>query len=279
MSILDAVILGIVQGLTEFLPVSSSGHLVLFESFLGLKESMLVFDIAVHWGTLTAVFIYFRKDIGALIAGTLSFLKSLLTGAKPKDVREEYPDAYVSFLIVIATIPAVFAGLFLKDYFEEYFHHLWVVACAWLCTAVLLFLTKKQYSVKAPNLSSITVSTAVLLGLAQAVAITPGISRSGITISVAIFLGLQRSQAARFSFLMGIPAILGAGLLNLKEGIEFFSSYPTELVTGFLSSAIVGYFAILFLLKIIQKEKFYLFSYYCGGLSLFSFVYLAFFVR
>lgn len=279
MNLWDAVILGIVQGLTEFLPVSSSGHLVLFQSLLGLNQSMLVFDIAVHWGTLTAVFIYFKKDIFDLISDTFSFMLSFVKGGRFNDLIKLYPNAYLSFLIVLATVPAVFVGLFLKDYFETHLHHLWVVAAAWFVTAILLYMTKFKHPEKMGDLTKLTVRVALLIGLAQAFAIMPGISRSGTTIAVAIFLGLKRGEAARFSFLMGIPAILGAGLLNLKEGAEFMADYPTELISGFFASAVVGYFAILFLIKLIQKEKFYLFSYYCGSLSLLSFAYLLFFVR
>lgn len=280
MNLFDAVILGGVQGLTEFLPVSSSGHLVLFQALLGLKESMLVFDIAVHWGTLAAVFVFFKKDILLLISETLGFLQGMFLGAgKPEALFVKFPYARVSFLIILATFPAVLAGVFLKDYFETHFHHLGLVSAAWMVTAVLLYQTRRTFVVRMENLAALTLPAALLIGVAQAIAITPGISRSGITIVTAIFLGLQRDQAARFSFLLGIPAILGAGILNLKEGIQFFGDYPFELMTGFITSALVGYFAILFLLKIIQKEKFYLFSYYCGSLGLLSAAYLIFFVR
>lgn len=280
MNLFDAVILGGVQGLTEFLPVSSSGHLVLFQTLLGLKESMLVFDIAVHWGTLAAVFVFFKKDILLLISESLGFMQGLALGAgKPSALFEKYPYARVSFLIVLGTVPAVFAGVFLKDYFETHFHHLGLVAGAWIVTALLLYQTRRTFTIRMESLAALTLPAVVIIGVAQAIAITPGISRSGITIVTAIFLGLQREQAARFSFLLGIPAILGAGILNLKEGIEFFGEYPFELMTGFLTSALVGYFAILFLLKIIRKDKFYLFSYYCGALGLLSAAYLVFFVR
>src|SRR5262249_43794239 len=210
--LLQAAILGVVQGLTEFLPVSSSAHLILARVFFGFDGDKfgLAFDVACHVGTLIAVLIYFRAEIARLIAA----LPRLLD---PKD-----PDARLIWLIVIGTVPAVVAGLLFKHQIEDNLRTA-AVAAATLAVGALLFLAAEAAGSKNRPESSLTFGEALLVGCAQAVALVPGVSRSGATITVALFLGLRRAEAARFIFLLAIPAILGAAVSEaptlLKAGL------------------------------------------------------------
>ncbi|MFA5159455.1 MAG: undecaprenyl-diphosphate phosphatase [Candidatus Omnitrophota bacterium] len=257
----QALVLGIVQGITEFLPVSSSGHLVLFQSLFGMKEPMLAFDVALHAGTLVALLVYFRKEIGAILAGFLEFLKKC---SCPCACSASSGDrsAGLWFMILLTLIPTAVIAVLFKDYFENAFSDLASVGWQWIIMGVLLLL-----SVKIPEgtrrFDRIGWWRSLLIGLAQALALIPAISRSGSTILAGMALGIKREDAAKFSFLISIPAIIGAVLLELKHGAAYFASHENEVLAGFLASALSGYMVIKWLMGIIQRGRFSVFGYYC----------------
>ncbi len=257
MSFWQAIILGLVQGLTEFLPISSSGHLVLAHHFLGLAEENMVFDVAVHLGTLFAVFVYFRRDLVALVLG---FFKG-------------GPLRKVALLIILGTVPAVIFGLGLKDLIEELFSSPAFVSGGLLVTSALLFLSEKLQKQSRP-LEKIRWQDALLIGCFQALAILPGISRSGSTIAGGLIRGVDRDAAARFSFFLAIPAILGAAVLQLGDLGGMTAKEWSVMGVGVIASMISGYVAIGILMAVLQRGKLYGFSIYTlvlgvGGLIYF----------
>jgi len=267
MSIFEAVILGIVQGLTEFLPVSSSGHLVLLQKIFNINEPGLFFDTMLHAGTLVAVFIVLWKDIWALICKPIQKLMLFL---------------------IIATIPAVIAALLFNDKIEEIFKSANLLGFCFLITTCFL-LTAELISRRKNNKQDISDEQnnnlktedkmnwidALLIGIMQAIAILPGISRSGATISGALLRKLDRDFAARFSFLLSIPAILGALVLQTKDLISNSAAANGEsiniiaIIAGTVSAAIVGFFAVKFMLKIIREKSLFGFAIYTGILGAF----------
>jgi undecaprenyl-diphosphatase len=263
MNWLQAIVLGIVQGLTEFLPVSSSGHLVLVPWALGWGAPGLLFDTMAHWGTLAAVVVFFRKDIWVLIRAWVDSVRAR---------RITSPEARVAWLLILATIPAGLAGFFLNDFFTSLFGSPTAVAACLLVTGILL-IVGDAFGRGEREMGKIKVADAVVIGLAQAVSIAPGISRSGATIVGGVLRGLSRQAAARFSFLLSIPIILSAGLLQLLKairGAEALGSFGVAAV-GALAAAVVGYFAIAFMLRHLQRGRLLPFAIYCwcaGGLAL-----------
>lgn len=248
MDLISAILLGLIQGLTEFLPVSSSGHLVLSQHLLGYKGSNLAFDLLVHLGTLVAVVVYFRRDIGQIFS-------SAFTGYTGTDGRR-----WIA-MIVIGTIPTVVIGYTFKDQFEVLFGQPRIVALMLWLTAILL-LFSDRIRLKEKSGDTITVWRALLVGTAQGLAIIPGISRSGSTISVAIFSGLNPEKAARFSFLLSIPAIFGASLLEFGEIAGVNSENILPFLAGTITAFLSGYLAIDILLKIVVKRRLWKFSIY-----------------
>jgi undecaprenyl-diphosphatase len=250
MTIFEAILLGIIQGITEFLPISSSGHLVIGQKVLGISVTGNVFEIVVHLGTLVSVLIVFWKDIWQITS-----LKSTLT------------QKYI-FAIVIGTLPAIIIGFLFKDVISEAFENIKVVAVTLMITGLIL-LTTKFINVK---LKDISVGRGLLIGIAQGMAIIPGISRSGMTISLGMYLGIAPDKAAKFSFLLGIPAIIGAGLLTGWDLTG--SSEPTlalsVLIVGFVSSLLVGWISLKWLLGLIKSGKFHWFGVYCLLIGLIS---------
>ena len=272
MSLLEAILLGIVQGLTEFLPISSSGHLVLFQNILGMKEPMIAFDIAVHWGTLAAVLIYFARDFFRMIGHTFLFLIHLPVKRNLDALFNQYPYALIFILVVLATIPTIVIAMVFQDAFEFFFGSLLAVGIAWIVMSIALIASRKfQEGYRSMNLMNHR--DAFLIGIAQGISIMPGISRSGVTILLGMFLGLEKKEAARFSFWIAVPTIIGAGIFKRHEGIEFYNNHGMILVAGFMAAAITGFFAIAFLLRIIQHGKFYIFGYYCLAIGLLTLIY------
>jgi undecaprenyl-diphosphatase len=264
LDIIEAIILGIVQGATEFIPVSSSGHLVLVPWLLGWESPGLVFDTVVHWGTLVAVLAYFWRDwwslIGAWVRGLLQW-----------DWRD--PNARLAWLILLGTLPAAVLGFALEDFFESLFGKPVWVSVFLLVTAGLLALSE-WLGDKTRALEDLAWRDAVVIGLGQAAAIAPGISRSGATIAAGLLRGVQRAEAARFSFLLATPIIFGAGLFKLLDLLSMpdpLAQVPV-LVTGFLAAAISGYLCIWFLLRYLQRGKLYPFAVYCTVAGLFCLV-------
>ncbi len=264
MEIIQAIILGLVQGATEFIPVSSSGHLVLVPWLLGWDSPGLVFDTVVHWGTLVAVLAYFWRDWLALI---LAWVRGLLRW----DWRD--PLARLAWLIILGSVPAAVIGFLLEDFFESLFSEPVWVSFFLLVTAGLLALSE-QLGKRSRAMDDLRWHDALLIGLGQAAAIAPGISRSGATMATGLFRGLQRPDAARFSFLLATPIIFGAGLFQL---LDLFTvpdplSHVPVLLAGFLTAAIVGYLCIWGLLRYLQRGSLYPFAIYCAFVGVFCLI-------
>jgi undecaprenyl-diphosphatase len=264
MNLAEAILLGIIQGLTEFLPVSSSGHLVLLQQLLGLKEAELFFDVCVHLGTLVAVLIVFRREIRNIIMAllqlfTLSGQKDRLRSAIASD-----PELKMALLIVIGSIPTALLGVAFSRIAEQLFSSVLIVGLMLMVTGSLLWLTRwSNRRSNPPGADRLTIKNAFLIGTVQGLAIIPGISRSGSTISIGLLLGIQREIAARYSFLLSIPAIVGAGLLSLKDGMGDAGPEIHIPLVGAATAAIVGYAALKLLLNVVKKGGLSLFAPYC----------------
>lgn len=259
MEVVKAIILGIVQGLTEFLPISSSGHLVIGSQLLDFNGQGIAFEVFVHLGTLLAVVLFFRQDILAMIKAPFMMLK----GDTSQETRQFFLwDVY----IVLATLPAVGVGLFLKDYVENFFSNLLLVYCMLAVTGVMMVLSRYMKD-RGRKLNG---WRALLIGCAQALAILPGLSRSGTTIFTGMAMGVNRVTVARFSFIMSIPAILGAVVLQSSELYHSPPSFAAmqSIGAGTFFSAISGYFAIIFLMDLVKKNRLQWFGYYCLCISL-----------
>lgn len=256
MSILSSILLGIVQGLTEFIPVSSSGHLVIFHDILNWQTAdNIAFDVFLHWGTLLALILFFYKDI---ILYLKAFLKSLIRWELKTDL-----DQRVSWYILISMAPAAIVGYFFEDIIENFFRNFLSVAI-WLILVGLLFLAVEKIGKKRLDLSALNWQKSLLLGVAQALALIPGVSRSGITISSALALNFNREVAARFSFIMSIPIIFAAGV---KKAIDISvlaisSQEILSYVLGFFTAALFGYLAIKFLMNYFKNHSLAIFAYY-----------------
>lgn len=262
MELIKAILLGAIQGLTEFLPISSSGHLVIGSQIMNFQQQGVLFDVFLHLGTLLAVVVVFYKDILAMISAPFKQF-----WGTPDESSKMYLwwDVYV----VLATIPAVIVGLFLKDHVEHLFTNLLLVYCMLLVTAAIMlcsrFLPKGN--------SDLNWSRSIVVGCAQACAIMPGLSRSGSTIFIGMALGMDREMVARFSFIMSVPAILGAALL---QSFDIIADPPAvgsifNLVAGTAVAAVSGYFAIVLLLDIVRRNRLHYFGYYCLVVALLGF--------
>ncbi len=272
MTFLEAILLGILQGLTEFLPVSSSGHLVLAQQFLGLKDPLVFFDVMLHVGTLAAVLVAYRDAIGRLVIGGLSALGSTQFWRKPRATLNTSAELKFIWLILIGSIPTGIIAVVFKTQLESFFDEVRIVSTMLILTGIILQLPRlRREKTDRSDASTGELKTwhAPLIGIAQGCAITPGISRSGTTISLALFLGIPAKTAAEYSFLLSIPAILGAVALKIQDLGD--TTIPLYIVgTGMLASFIVGYIALRFLLVILNRGKFSVFSYYCVALGLTS---------
>lgn len=258
MTIWETIILGILQGATEFLPISSSGHLVLVPSILNWSATDLSLVAIVHQGTLLAVLVYFRRDLWQII-------QAVWRGLVQRQPLAE-ADSRLGWYIVAGSIPAGIAGLSLESFFEEAFGTPVVAAAFLLLTAVFLVIGERMLSGK-KLIENLTLSDAMVVGLFQMLALFPGVSRSGSTITGGLLRGLDRAAAARFSFLLGIPAILGAGLLSgldLLQAADLAAQAPLLLV-GFVAAAVSGYLCIHFLLTWLRSHSLYLFAGYCAA--------------
>lgn len=262
--LIKAVILGVIQGLTEWLPISSTGHLKLAEKFLGLNVP-LVFDVILHLGTLMVILAFFRSDV----KGVLSALARL-------DFKTEY--GRLIPLIMVGTIPTLFIGLLFHAFFAEILQEVLTVAFAFTACGTVLFAAK----VGKEKTSEIGFLEAFLVGVAQGVAVTPGLSRSGLTIATALLLGIRKDKAFKFSFLLSVPAIIGALALTIStefDGLTVSSLGFFEAAVGTFAALIVGYLALKLLWKVLAKGKFHLFAFYCWilGVSLIAGAFLGVF--
>lgn len=266
MTLIQAIILGIVQGLTEFLPISSSGHLVALPYILNWDlptKQMFVFDVLVQLGTLAAVIVYFWKDLIAIIKG---FFQALFAG-KPFSTHE----ARMGWLLIVATIPAGLAGIFLNDLVEQAFSSPLVAGIALLVTALMMLVAEKV-SKQIGDLKDVNLGTALVMGLMQVLALLPGISRSGSTISGGMVRNLKRESAGKFSFLMSIPIMLAAGGLSTYQmvtEVPDLASFLLVMAAGFLTAMVVGYVSIRWLLKFLVNHSLVYFSIYCAALGSF----------
>jgi undecaprenyl-diphosphatase len=250
MNLIQVIILSLVQGITEFLPVSSSGHLVIFQKLFGLKEAPILFDVLLHVGTLISIVFYFRKSL-------LEFLNF-----KKEDIK-------LIGLIILGTIPAMLIGFLAKDQIEAAFNSLKMTGISFLITAIFLFSTKLiNNAITKKELADLNWKDALAVGIFQAIAILPGVSRSGSTITGSLWRGLSSKSALFFSFYLAILAIFGAAVLKIKDITSYSSN---ELIFGFvglLVSAIIGYFALKFLERILKSAKLWYFGFYCLALGI-----------
>ncbi|TCK97952.1 undecaprenyl-diphosphatase [Natranaerovirga hydrolytica] len=277
MSIIEAIIMGIVQGITEFLPVSSSGHLAIFRGILNLDlDEGILFEVMLHFGTLLAIFAVYYDDIFKLIIEGLAIVKDFIINvvragnnlfAKNK---KEYihiihtPYRRFVMLVIVASIPTGLAGLYLKRYIDGFFSNLLIVGIALLVTGSLLYVTDK-IEIGTKEEEKTTYKNAFVLGVFQSLAIIPGISRSGSTIVGGLLNGLSKSFAIKFSFIMSIPPVLGATLLELKDvrGATYSNMFSAPYLIGTLISAVVGFICIKTLIVLLRNRKLHYFSYYC----------------
>lgn len=274
MNIFEAIGLGILQGLTEFLPISSSGHLVIMEALLkARKTESVIFEVMLHLATLLAVVFYYRQAFSKIILHLVAVPRQAQTRGWKNTLWND-PTGRLFSMLFIACIPTAIMGLLFKDQIESLFNKPQLVGVALLVTGFLLLSTKLRGR-KELDILSLSFIYAIIIGIAQGVALVPGISRSGITISVALLLGLERKLSADFSFLLSVPAILGAVALSLKDirEIELVGLMP--LISGFFAASITGYVAISVLVQIIRRGKFYIFSPYCLLLGIFVIYYFS----
>ena len=252
MTLFDAILLGVVQGITEFLPISSDGHLAIVQHYLhNFEQPGLLFDVLLHVGTLGAILLYLQRDIGRLLAAPFR-----RTGEARRDRR-------MLVLIVAASVPTAIIGLTLKSSVERWMENMVVVGAMLILTGTLLFVGERYRRRGRRGESALTLTDAILTGIAQGLAVLPGLSRSGSTIATLLFRGVDGETAARFSFLMAIPAVGGAALLSLKD----LDALPPGEIPVYLAGAavafVVGLCAIRLLLDVIRRQKLFWFTIYC----------------
>lgn len=275
MNLIEAIVLGIIQGLTEFLPISSTGHLTVAGKILNLiseehPEQWTSFIAVLQLGTLLAVLIYFWKD---LVSITKDFFQDNII--KPVRYSEQKINSKLGWLIIIGTIPVVIIGLAFKDAIEGALtKNLYVIAASLIVLALVLALAEKTAKFK-KDLENITIIDSIIIGFAQALSLIPGSSRSGTTITAGLFVGINRSAAARFSFLLSIPAVLASGIVQLYEAMKFIDhTLAVNIIVATIVSGISGYLAIDFLLKYLKKNTTFIFIYYRIALGIFILILL-----
>lgn len=290
MNLLQALVLGLVQGATEFIPISSSGHLVLVPWLFNWEEAPLAFNTTVHWGTLVAVVAVFWRDLAALLRAAIcelqiasdrlgrrilggSFSRAESLKLETSNPQFETHPSRLAWAIVLASVPAALAGFLFEDFFEDLFGRPTAAAGLLLVTAAILTLSERLGR-RERSLVDIGWLDALFIGLAQALAIMPGISRSGTTIAAGLTRGIRREAAARFSFLLSTPVILGAGLFKLLDlaGEGGLATLTGPLVLGFVTAAVSGYVCIRWLLTYLARRPLYVFAIYCGAFGLFNLI-------
>ncbi len=264
MSYLEAIILGLIQGLTEFLPVSSSGHLELAKALFGdnsLPEESLTFTVILHFATALSTLIIFRTEVLQILKGLIQF---------------KWNDEMIfSLKIILSMIPAVIVGLLFEAQLESFFGgKILLVGCMLLVTALLLLLADKAKN----TIKDVSFPNALIIGISQAIAMLPGISRSGATISTSVLLGVDRTKAARFSFLMVVPLIFGKVAKDIMGGhVNFESAQFGQMIVGFIAAFIAGLFACTWMISLVKKSKLSYFAFYCTIVGLIAIGYALFY--
>ena len=265
MSLIQALILGVIQGLTEFLPISSSGHLVIFQNLFGLKGPDLFFAVALHFGTLLAILIVLRQEVFSLLKGTSCFFVYIIRGKKGTLDDQDKTMARFAGLILIGLIPTAMLGFFLRDVFRFLFNSLLAVGIMLIITGIFLWLTKMTGEGNKDKID-MSILDAIIIGFVQGLSIAPGISRSGATIAFGLFGKLKKMVAIRFSFLLSIPAIIGAMILEWENPL-LHEGELLNVISGTLTAALVGYICLRILIRMVQKGHFHFFSPYCWALG------------
>jgi undecaprenyl-diphosphatase len=266
MDLFRAAVLGIVQGLTEFLPISSSGHLILVRRLFEWEDQGLSFDVGLHLGTLLALLLYFWRDWWVMISVGLQDL-----GRHQFRFREHRIESRAIWLIALGSVPAAVVGLLFNSWIEDNVRQPWLIAITLAVFGTLLLLAD-SWGAKRRDMRSVTVLDAILIGCAQTVALIPGVSRSGGTMTMALFRGLKRDDAARFAFLLGTPAFIGAALVKAKDLAGESSTQTGELAMGFIFSAVVGFAVIHFLLRYLRTQTLVPFVVYRYGVAVLTLV-------
>lgn len=255
MSIIEIIILSVIQGLTEFLPISSSGHLILVPKILGWSDQGLEMDVAVHLGTLMSVLLYFRRDVSSMIIETVAYIFSGFRKTRLTD------SARLGLVIAVATIPAVILGFTLKKLGIDLVRHVWIIATTSIVFGLILYLADRQR--QDLSMGQMTFGRGLVVGFAQALALIPGTSRSGICLTAARFMGFDRTSSAKFAFLLSIPSILGAGLLTAVDAVKAGQNLLTQdFFLAIVMSFLVGLMAIHFMLVFLNRHGVWIFTLY-----------------
>lgn len=254
------IFLALLQGITEFLPVSSSGHLVFYKKAFGLNEPLLIFDIILHIATALSVIVFLRKDLKLIFLESFFAINRLCRGDKFSDVWEKQNNFRTAVLVLAAFVPTVLVGLLLNQFADKLFDSLKVISITFFITGLILFSTK---ILKPIQKNRVNILDAFLIGIVQAIAIIPGISRSGTTISCGIFRGIEKNISARFSFILAVPTVLAAGIYKLKDGFGQLNISTVTLLVSFAVAFLSGYVSLVILSKMIARAKFHYFAYYC----------------
>jgi undecaprenyl-diphosphatase len=268
LDLIHAVSLGIIQGLTEFLPVSSSGHLVLMQNLLGLKEPELLLDICLHVGTLLAIVIVFFQDLRGLVVTLFKTPQKIKAAGGLKALYEDDETFRLGILIICGCISTAFLGFFFSKAAGALYGSVKIVGGALLVTGVILWMTRYMVTIRGRSQLEMRLIDAFIIGFVQGLAIIPGISRSGSTIAAGLFLGVNREVAGRFSFLLSLPAVLGALMLSLNTDVVATTGSFYIILAGSIVSGMVGYLALIILLKVVKKGKFSYFAPYCWLIGL-----------
>ncbi|HEY8361358.1 MAG TPA: undecaprenyl-diphosphate phosphatase [Tissierellaceae bacterium] len=260
MNLFESIVLGIIQGITEFLPISSSGHLTLLQHLFGIKEGNLFFTVMLHFGTLISIFVVYFNDIIKIIKEFFVLIFSIFKGRKIKNLSKYQK---LAILIIISSIPTAIIGFLFEDFFESLFSSILPIGFAFIITGFLLWVSEKK-SFQNKNINNMSIFDAFLIGTAQGIAIIPGISRSGSTIVAGLLRGLNKPLVTEYSFLLALPVTFGATILKIieisKSETTLLINFP--LVLGVVISTIVGILSIKFLINLINKNKLHYFSYY-----------------
>jgi undecaprenyl-diphosphatase len=259
MNIFQSLALGIIQGFTEFLPISSSGHLIIFRALSGWKEMPLVFDTTLHLATSLALIVCFWNDIKNIV---VSFFKDVFSSHR-FNTKEWSSDSLLGLKIIVGSIPVGLIGFFFGDFIENNYRSLFLVSIFLIIGSILMYLGEKRFEKRLFIKDDISIDKSFKVGLFQVLSLLPGISRSGSTISGSMIFGLDRKEATRFSFLLSIPVVVLAGVLRLFHSYKLLSSISIlSLTVGFISSFLIGTLCIKFLLKFVQKNNLYPFIVY-----------------